>query len=53
MKRWDEDTACKVCEDRGTFKVMLCGEELKGFCSCEAGNEAHEAHSLQLDGWLA
>lgn len=53
MKRWDEGTDCKVCEDRGTFKMVLCGEELKGFCDCEAGDEAHERDSLVRDGWAA
>ena len=53
MKRWDEDHDCEVCKDHGSFTVELCGETLLGFCSCEAGDEAHELNSLQKDGWAA
>lgn len=52
-RRWDEDHGCKYCEDAGTFEVEFAGETHVGFCGCEAGDEAHEAHALALDGWAA
>lgn len=52
-RRWDEDHGCKHCEDAGTFEVEIAGELYTGFCGCEAGDEAHELHSLQADGWVA
>jgi hypothetical protein len=52
-QRWDEGHDCEHCDDEGSFSIEIAGEEYTGFCLCSAGDEAHELHELQVDGWAA